>query len=210
MDIFAVEDAMADWCAARIPELVRSSSPELYDHHFGDAALIDAVVRRSWISSGSLFCSEIAHLALDGDQILGLEMGYHAPELRARQHDMAGVWRLLREDGDIDDAGLTGVLDRTEQARWIHPEPRPRRYYIQLIATSPDHRDRGVEDALLDHAKRQALAMGYHRIEVDVPANHYMADFYAARGFQLLVESRIGAPSAHAVPPHRRLELILD
>lgn len=210
MDIFPVEDAMADWCAARIPELLHASAPELYDYHFGDRALFDAAVTRSWITPGSLFASEITHLALDGDEVLGLEMGYHAPEHRDRQHEMAGVWRILREDGVVDADGIAGVIDRTEQARWLHPELRPRRYYIQAISVCPAQRGKGVEEALLDHTRRQALAMGFHRIEVDVPANHAMAPFYESHGFHLLVESRIGAASAQGVPPHRRLELSLD
>ena len=209
MDIVQADEVLAEKYADDIAELVYSTGPISYDYHFGTRKVHDAVVRGSWLTPGTLFAYDQTHLALEGDRLMGIEIGFHAPEFRSRAEALGQVWQPLIASGEVDEQALKTVAAHAEYASWLNPVTRANRYYIHALAVKPEFRGKQVGVALISHAKQQCLDMGFKRLELDVLSDNPAVHFYYSQGLELLVESRAPKPEAFGVPPEWRMGIDL-
>ena len=94
--IVQADAALAERYADEIAELVHATGPVSYDYHFDRRALFDSMVRRSWLTPGTLFGWDITRLAVEGDELLGIEIGFAGPQYRERQSALGPTRRTNR------------------------------------------------------------------------------------------------------------------
>ena len=137
--------------------------------------------------------------------MLGIEIGFHAPEFRERQAACGAFAPKLVERGDARPEQLQGLLERVEKASWLNPVTRPGRYYIHAIAVKPEHRGKQIGVALIEDAMRRGREQGLGHLELDVLSDNPAVRFYESMGLALYAETRAPAPSEYGVPPEYRM-----
>ena len=210
MEIVAADEPSANWFADEIAELVWATGPVSYEYHFERRALFDDLVRRSWLTPGTLFGWDAAMLAVDGNELLGIEIGFHGPEFRARQSALGPLWADMIAAGAVTDPEITGVLERSEHASWLNPVVRPGIRYVHALSVKPAHRGRQLGVKLLENAMAQGRSENRHALELDVLSDNPAVHFYSSMGLELLVESRAPKPEAFGVPPEWRMGIALS
>ena len=205
MDIRLAEGPLAEQHANDVPQLVWSTGPIAYEFQFGDYDFYEAFVRESWTSPGTLFSAEVTHFAVDGGQLLGMEIGFPAPEFPQRRAACGACSVTLVERGDTTQEHIEGFTERVAQAAWLNPVTRRRRYYIQAIAVKPEHRGKGVGAELIKDAMRRGREDGCKYLELDVLSDNPAVQFYESFGLELYAETRAPAPGAFGVPPEYRM-----
>ena len=209
MEIVKTSQAMVDQHAAEIPELAYATGPVSYDYHFGTRSLFDKAVLSSWKTAGTLFGWDATHLAMEGDDVLGFLVTFHAPEFRERIAALAPAWGTMIENGEVSEAELGGLLERSEHARWLNPETRPGIQYIHAIAVKPEHRGKQIGVKLITHAMELGRQNGYGTLELDVLSDNPAVNFYQSMGLEILAETRAPKPMAFGVPPEYRMGVSL-
>ncbi len=210
MEIVKVTEQQIDDYASEIPDLAHSTGPVSYNYHFGTRALFDTVVLTSWRTPKTLFSWDTTYFAMDQDQVLGFLVTFHAPEFRERIATLAPAWGDLVANGDITEAEITGVLERSEHARWLNPETRPGIQYIHAIAVKPEHRGKQIGVKLISHAMELGRQNGYGTLELDVLSDNPAVNFYQSMGLEILAETRAPKPMEYGVPPEYRMGIKLS
>ena len=210
MDIVQADAALAEQYAADIPELVHATGPVSYDYHFGRRELFDALVRRSWLTPGSLFGWDGTRLAVENDTLLGIEIGFAGPEYRARQTALGPLWPDLLAAGEATEGELSGVIERSERASWLNPVLRSGIYYVHALSVKPDPRGKQVGMKLLTHAMVLGREQSCRALELDVLSDNPAVHFYRSMGLSLYVESRAPEPQEYGVPPEWRMGIALQ
>lgn len=205
MKILPAEGALVEEHAGDVPQLVWSTGPISYEFYFETYEFFEEMVRESWTTAGTLFAADGARLAVEGDELLGIEIGFHAPEFVERRRALAACSQVLMERGSLTRDRLTALLERSEQASWLNPVTRPERYYIHAIAVKPEHRGKKVGVALIDDAIRRGREQGCRFLELDVLSDNPAVRFYESLGLELYAETRAPAPEAFGVPPEYRM-----
>ena len=195
--------------AAEVPQLVWSTGPVSYEYQFGNRALFDAAVLGSWELDGSLFASDATTLAIEGDALLGLEIGMRGSEFRTRQQALAPLWREVIDSGRVNQKDFAGLLDRAGHASWLNPVIDEDTYYIHAIAVKPEYRGRGVGLALIKAAVQRAREQGYAKFQLDVLSDNPAVSFYRSIGLEVLAETRAPKPTEFGVPPEYRMGMLL-
>ncbi len=209
MQLEATHEELAQRYAAEIPELAYSTGPVSYDYHLGRRELFDEMVTRSWLTPGTLFSADSATVALEGDELLGVEIGFHGPEFRSRIEALTPLWGALIEEGLTTEEEVGGVIERSDHASWLNPVIHPNLYYIHAIAVKPQHRGKKVGVALMENAMEQGRKAGFEKLQLDVLSDNPAVQFYRSQGLELLVESRAPEPEAFGVPPEYRMGMSL-
>ncbi len=209
MKLIRADATLAKQYENEIPELAYSTGPISYDYHLGRRDLFDEMVRRSWLTPGTLFGSDRATLALEGDDLLGVEIGFHGPEFRERIEALTPLWGGLIEEGLTNEEELHAVLERSELASWLNPVLYPQVYLIHALAVKPEHQGKKVGVALMDNAKSRARQVGCGKLQLDVLSDNPAVHFYRSQGLELLVESRAPKPAEFGVPTEYRMGITL-
>ncbi len=205
MEILQAEGDLIDEHAGDIARLVWSTGPSSYEFYFETFDFFDEIVRESWATPGTLFAADGARLALEGDELLGIEIGFHAPEFLERRKAMAPCWQVLMERGSLAPDRLPALLERAEQASWLNPVTRPGRYYIHAIAVKPEHRGKQIGVALIEDAMRRGREQDLRFLELDVLSDNPAVRFYESMGLELYAETRAPVPEKFGVPPEYRM-----
>ena len=209
MEFLTLTDDTAEQFSRDIPELMWSTGPISYEYHFGTRGLFDAVVSGSWRHRGSLFSSDAATVAVEGGQLMGVEIGMKGGEYRQRQAGLGPVWQQLIADGNIDPDVIPGVLQRSDHASWLNPVVHADTYYVHALAVKPEFRGKRVGYQLIDGAIKRAREQGYKRFQLDVLSDNPAVGFYRAIGLELLAETRAPKPAEFGVPPEYRMGMNL-
>lgn len=209
MQLVAAKETDTNAFADYIPELVWATGPVSYDYHFADRALFDAVVLGSWQQDGSLFAADATTLAVEGDTLLGIEIGMPGPEYTARQQGLAPVWKAMLADGRLSEADLAGVLERSDHASWLNPVVHADTYYIHALSVTPAARGKRVGYQLIQRAIDAAREQGFARLQLDVLSDNPAVSFYHSVGLEILAETRAPKPAEFGVPPELRMGMHL-
>ena len=210
MEFVRADAALAARLADEIPELVWATGPVSYEYHFGRRTLFDDLVRRSWLAPGTLFSWDATTLAMDGDELLGVEIGFHRPGFRERQSALAPLWPEMVGAGEVSEAEIAGVIERSEHASWLNPVVRSGIYYIHALSVKPEHRGKQIGVRLMENAMQQGRENDCRALELDVLSDNPAVHFYRSMGLELLVESRAPKPEAFGVPPEHRMGIPLS
>ena len=209
VQIVQADGALAERYADEIAELVHATGPVSYDYHFPVRQVFDALVTRSWLADGTLFAADATRLALDGDTLLGIEIGFEGPEFRQRQNALAPLWADMMQAGEVTEAQIGEVLENSGHASWLNPVVNSGVQYVHALSVKPEARGRRVGMRLLANAFDIGTAAGHGALQLDVLSDNPAVNFYQSMGLELLVESRAPKPEAHGVPPEWRMGVAL-
>ena len=194
---------------AEVADLIYATGPSSYGYQFDGRKLFDALVHRSWILPGSLFAADATTLAVEGDELAGIEIGFHGPEFNERKEPLGSLWADIIEKGEATPEDLRGLGRRVRLAAWLNPVIPNDVYYIHAISVKASFRGRKVGLALMQAAIERARASGFRAVQLDVLSDNPAVQFYRSLGYECLVESRGPIPAEHGVPMEMRMELRL-
>ncbi|MEM9745052.1 MAG: GNAT family N-acetyltransferase [Actinomycetota bacterium] len=208
MEITAATEVDARNHIDQIPDLIHATGPASYGYQFGSRAVFDPLVRASWMVPHTLFAHDAATLALDGDELVGVELGFISPGFRERADALAPVWPTIGEYAELDEADqalLAGLGTRVHECSWLNPAIPSDVHYVFALSVTDEHRGEGVGAALLRHALDQARSNGASGLQLDVLSDNPAVDFYRAHGLEVLVESKAPIPFENGVPIELRM-----
>ncbi|ATQ43159.1 GNAT family N-acetyltransferase [Caulobacter mirabilis] len=180
----------AEHIAALIPDLIRATGPVSYGYQFGPGDLLDRMVGASWPTADTLFCAACTTAMFDGDDLLGIELGFAGPNFYAFKANLAGLASDLLARGVATHEELAGLLERAEEASYLNAHVPDDVYYLHALSAPPAHRGKGAGRALLEAAIGRARAAGYRELQLDVLADNPAVGFYQAMGLRILSETR--------------------
>lgn len=193
--------------AGDIADLMHATGATTYNYQFNDRELFDLMIGASWPTAGTLFGFDGFTLALDGDKLLGVEVGFPGPEFDARKKALAPLWSPLLESGEITRQELAAIADRTYLASYLNVNIPNRVYYIHALAVKEKYRGRGIGAMLIKDAIRRAKALELRGLHLDVLSDNPAVEFYRVLGMNCLAETSAPGPKAYGVPMEMRMAL---
>ena len=176
--------------APQIAGLIRATGPVSYDYQFGGPDLLEAVVAVSWRTPQTLFCAACTTAAMDGDELLGIELGFAGPNFYVFKNNLAALAPGMIARGEIAYEAFAGLAERAEKASYLNAHVPDDVYYLHALSTPPQHRGKGVGRDLLKAAIGRAKAAGYRELQLDVLADNPAVAFYQAMGLRIRAELR--------------------
>ncbi|MEM7221230.1 MAG: GNAT family N-acetyltransferase [Pseudomonadota bacterium] len=205
MQIVEATQALAQRYAAEIPDLVWSTGPASYEYIFTSRDLFDALVSRSWLQPETLFAWDATRLAVEDDELLGIEIGFEGPQFRERQRTLGPAWADLLAQGAFTESDVAQIIANSDHASWLNPMIQPGTQYVHALAVKPTQRGKRIGALLLQNAMQRGRDAGHQRFQLDVLSDNPAVEFYRSQGLELLVQSRAPIPEAHGVPPENRM-----
>ena len=197
--ILQYADAFAD--------LMHATGPATYDYQFDGRELFDQMVHLSWRTPGTLFAYDGTTLALDGEKLVGIEVGFHGPEFAQRKKALGALWPEIIEAGYVTSEQLTHIAERTYQCSYLNAAIPKSVYYIHALAVDEAYRGKGIGAKLVENAITTGRQIGLRGLHLDVLSDNPAVDFYRALGFQCLVESTAPIPLQHGIPMEMRMAI---
>ena len=196
--------------APLIAELIWATGPVSYGYQFGDQGLLARIVVASWRAPDTLFAASATTLATDGDELVGLELGFAGPNFYVFKNNLVGLAGDLITQGVVTFAELEGLAERAEQASYLNAHVPDDVYYLHALSTPERHRGKGAGRQLLHAAIGRARAEGYRELQLDVLADNSAVGFYQANGLRILSETRSPELSReHGFPSEYRMAVTL-
>ncbi len=193
--------------AEQFIELMYATGPSTYTYQFGERTLFDRMVAASWPTAGTLFGWDGTRLALDGDELVGIEVGFPGSEFVTRKKALAPLWSPLLEAGTVSRETLAGIARRTYLCSYLNVAIPNRVHYIHALAVHESLRGRGIGARLLANAMESARIAGLRGLHLDVLSDNPAVDFYRAHGLSCLAETTAPEPARHGVPMEMRMAL---
>ena len=209
MEIVTVDSDRAARFTDGVVELAHSTGPSTYDYQFGTRAAFDRLVGDSWLAKGTLYGYDVSRLALDGDDLLGIEIGFAGPEFDRRKKTLRPLWHSILDDGVVTASELTDIGRRSYLASYLNVVIPSSAYYVHALAVRPDLHGQGIGAALLKDAIERATDEGYRVVHLDVLSDNPAVKFYEAFGFEALAQTITPIPHSHGVPMEQRMSLDL-
>lgn len=209
MEIVTVDGDRAAQFTAEVVELAHATGPSTYDYQFGSRAVFDRLVGDSWLTAGTLFGYDETTIALDGDDLLGIEIGFAGPEFDRRKKTLRPLWQPILDDGVVAPDELAELGRRTYLASYLNVVIPASAYYIHALSVRPDRHGQGIGAALMKDAIERATAEGYRVLHLDVLSDNPAVKFYEAFGFEVLAETVTPIPHSHGIPMEQRMSLDL-
>lgn len=205
-----LDQDQADRIAPLIPDLIRATGPVSYGYQFGAGSLLDRLVAASWSTPDTLFCAACTTAVFDGDDLLGIELGFAGPSFYAFKANLAALAPDLMADGKVTYEELSGLLERAEKASYLNAHVPDDVYYLHALSAPERHRGKGAGRALLEAAVERARDAGFRELQLDVLADNPAVGFYQAMGLRILSEARSPDLSRdHGFPAEYRMAVTL-
>lgn len=196
--------------APLIAGLIRATGPVSYGYQFGGGGLLERMVAASWNTPDTLFAASATTIVTDGDELLGLELGFAGPNFYVFKDNLVSLARDLIGQGVVSFEELKGLAARAEQASYLNAHVPEDVYYLHALSTPERHRGKGVGRQLLRAAIARAKADGYRELQLDVLADNPAVGFYQANGLRILTETRSPDLSRdHGFPSEYRMAVTL-
>jgi ribosomal protein S18 acetylase RimI-like enzyme len=209
MKIVTVDGERAAQFTDEVVELAHNTGPSTYDYQFGSRAVFDRLVGDSWLTAGTLFGYDATTLAIEGNELLGIEIGYAGPEFDHRKKTLRPLWPPILEDGIVTADELAALGARTYLASYLNAVIPASAYYIHALSVRPNLHGQGIGAALMKDAIERATDEGYRVVHLDVLSDNPAVKFYEAFGFEVLAQTVAPIPHGHGVPMEQRMALDL-
>jgi GNAT superfamily N-acetyltransferase len=207
MEIVQAAEEHVERFANEFADLMHATGPVTYDYQFDGRKLFNQVVDASWRTPGTLFAYDGTTLALEGDELLGIEVGFHAPEFAQRKKALGPLWPALIEADAVSTDELARIAERTYQCSYLNAGIPKNVYYIHALAVKVAHRGKGAGAKLVRNAIDKGEKAGLRGLHLDVLSDNPAVAFYRALGMQCLVESTAPVPLQHGVPMEMRMAI---
>lgn len=154
-----------------------------------------------WRRGDGLFSYRHAHVVRDGEQLVGLDLGW---DFETRMTEFEATARIAAEVLPTDilkayQARYAGYV------RYITPDIPFDAYYVQFLSVAADRHGQGLGRTLLQGAFDRARAAGQRELHLDVYASNPAVGFYKAMGMELRVETRVPFLEAEGIENHYRM-----
>ncbi len=209
MEITTADRERAAQFTDDVVELAHNTGPSTYDYQFGSRRVFDRLVGDSWLAAGTLFGYDETTLALDGDDLLGIEIGFAGPEFEPRKKTLRPLWPPIIEDGIVTADELAEIGRRSYLASYLNAVIPASAYYVHALSVHPDLHGQGIGAALMKDAIKRATDEGYRVVHLDVLSDNPAVKFYEAFGFEVLAQTVTPIPHSHGVPMEQRMSLDL-
>lgn len=209
MEIVTVDRDRAAQFTDGVVELAHNTGPSTYDYQFSSRPVFDRLVGDSWLTAGTLFGYDETTLALDGDDLLGIEIGFAGPEFERRKKTLRPLWPPIIEDGVVTADDLAEIGRRSYLASYLNVVVPASAYYVHALSVRPELHGQGIGAALMKDAIERATDEGYRVVHLDVLSDNPAVKFYEAFGFEVLAQTVTPIPHSHGVPMEQRMSLDL-
>ncbi|WP_420443483.1 GNAT family N-acetyltransferase [Candidatus Poriferisodalis sp.] len=209
MEIVTVDRDRAAQLTDEVVELAYATGPSTYDYQFGPRAAFDRLVGDSWLAEGTLYAFDETRLAIDGDDLLGIEIGFSGPEFDRRKKTLRPLWQPILDDGVFTPAEFAELGRRSYLASYLNVVIPSSAYYVHALSVRPDRHGQGIGAALMKDAIERATDEGYRAVHLDVLSDNPAVKFYEAFGFEALAQTIAPIPHSHGVPMEQRMALDL-
>lgn len=173
-----------------VAELVRATGPVSYDYQFGaDRRILDALVSASWGTPETLFAAATSRLAMAGDELAGVEIGFEGPKFYSYKANLAPLVAPLLERGVVSFEELSALVARADKASYLNPHVPDGVYYLHALSVFARFRGQRIGARLLEDALNRAREAGFGELQLDVLADNPAVDFYRAFGLRVVVET---------------------
>jgi len=190
-------------------DLMHATGPVTYDYQFNGRALFDHIVKLSWRMPGTLFAYDGTTLALEGDKLVGIEVGFHGPEFATRKKALGALWPEIIEAGHVTTEELGLIAERTFQCSYLNAAIPKNVYYTHALSVDETRRGKGIGAKLIRNALAEGRRASLRALHLDVLSDNPAVDFYKALDFQCLVESTAPIPLQHGIPMEMRMSIDL-
>jgi ribosomal protein S18 acetylase RimI-like enzyme len=181
-----------------IAELAWSTDPHLFEFLFrGDLSLWMRLCATEWSEERSLHSRRFTRLALQGDRIVGLLVGFPGP---AMPELAAGCLARYQSHGEPFASHIRRAFDLMG---WLFPPVPDWGFGVFNLAVDPGARGTGLGRQLLTMAEHLAVAQGCAEVHLDVESTNSAVGFYKRQGYEATVETRV--PAIAGVSSHYRM-----
>ncbi len=181
--------------------LLYQTGEEIYNYQFFSKSNIDLIVSKSWNLTGSLFGADRATVAMDGDNLIGLEIGFPGKCFRKRQLAMKPIWNKLNKKE------LNIISHRTRHCRYLTPAISSSAYYVLCLSVAKNCQSKGIGKMLLKNVIKKANLLNLGKIQLDVISTYKAVSFYQHMGLQCLVETTSPQAKQNGVPTMFRMSI---
>lgn len=171
-------------------DLVHATGPVSYDYQFGkDRRILEALVSASWGTPETLFAAATSTLAMAGDELAGIEIGFEGPKFYSYKANLAPLAGPLIERGVATFEELSALVARAGKASYLNAHVPEGVYYLHALSVFPRFRGQRIGGRLLEDALNRARQAGFGELQLDVLADNPAVDFYRAFGLRVVVET---------------------
>jgi ribosomal protein S18 acetylase RimI-like enzyme len=186
--------------AAIAAELIVDTGRGLFTHFSGgDLQTWAALCESEWRTEHGVYSHSLSHLARQGEQVLGLLIGYSAKRKATLD------WSFAASRARLAPERWAAIAAAMPLAGFLSPLLPDDAWYLQNIVVHAAARGTGlrVGARLMQTATDEARAAGCASVHLDVDESYPAVDFYKRLGYEVLVRTEVpGLPGIH---PHLRM-----
>ena len=207
MELCTPDAALAEKAAPLVPDFIHATGPSSYDYQFGPGRdLFDPFIERAWRMPRTLFSHTEATLALDGEAVAGVEIGYGGRDWYGLKPPLRQVTIELLQAGTVAPERMKQMAQRTHLASYLNPYVPENAYYVLALSVAESHRGGGLGAKLLTNAIDEARKAGYRELHLDVLSDNAAVGFYRRMGLVPVAETVAPEPCReHSVPMEIRM-----
>ncbi len=175
---------------ALVADLVHATGPISYDYQFGkDRRLLDTLISASWTTPETLFAADTSRLAMVGEELAGIEIGFEGPKFYSYKANLASLAGPLLERRVVTFEELSALVARADKASYLNAHVPDGVYYLHALSVFPRFRGQRIGARLLEDTLIRARRTGFGELQLDVLADNPAVDFYRAFGLRVVVET---------------------
>lgn len=211
MNIVNLDQDRARFYSPQIPDLIHATGAATYNYLFGaDRVLFNEFMQVCWEEPENLFSHSETTVAIDGPDVLGIEIGYGGADWYRYGHGNRRVIERLFASGHLDENSIVGLGERSNYMSYMNPHIPDHAYYITSLSVTESARGTGLGAKLLTTAIDRARKEGYRELQLDVFSDNPAVNFYQAMGLTCMAETVAPVPCRkHGVPMEMRMMIPL-
>ena len=144
MEIIQATEAHSENWADEVADLVWASGPTTYDYQFGGREYYDEIVKASWGTPGTLFSYDCTTIAVEGDELIAIEIGFRGPEFAQRKKTLPPLWAPLIESGRVTREKLAEIGRAAYLCSYLNVSIPSAVYYVHALAVQESRRGQGI------------------------------------------------------------------
>ncbi len=207
MEIMQATEAHAQKWGDEVADLVYETGPTTYEYQFGGREYYDEIVKASWSRAGTLFGYDCTTIAVEGDELLAIEIGFRGPEFAARKKTLGPLWAPLIESGRVSREQLGEIGRAAYLASYLNVAIPSAVYYVHALAVVESRRGEGIGKQLMQRAIDDSKSAGLRGVHLDVLSGTPAVGFYDSLGMECLTETVAPIPHEHGIPMEMRMSL---
>ena len=190
----------------RLAGLIWTVDEDLMEFLFGSPENYHRLFSIDWRANEGALNYNHSVIAVDGDQILGVLIGYSAEIIDRLWEVTLSRWSKEEPSAKADDLGQAfNKMDR------LFPHPGQETFYILALAVDVNNQKGGIGRKLMGWAEAQARSQGLSALGLDVEAKNPAVSFYKKLGMVVEIETLVPEiDEHHGVGRHYHMKLPIN